>query len=201
MAKYIVDGTAFSHSQVKSKIWLCEKLEELCSSYAPPEGFTVWLYGGWYGVSAFLLNVRNILPLYRVRNFDMDQDAVTISDMINETKVYENWGFKGFVRDCNAINPLGDLSEVASAKPHIIINTAVEHFEDDNWWTLIPAKTFVALQASTMPHDDHIRSIESLEELKKKFRNAEWIFEGEKSFAYPGEVPFKRFMLIGRKNE
>ena len=62
-----VNKDAFSSGQVGSKIWLCEELEKLFDNID-----SVWIYGGWYGITAFLLRSRGQLDIGTIRSYDVD---------------------------------------------------------------------------------------------------------------------------------
>ena len=58
---------AFTHGQIRSKLWLCRELEKLnCSSNL------TWIYGGWYGLVAFLLLSREKFNVKRIHSYDVD---------------------------------------------------------------------------------------------------------------------------------
>lgn len=183
---YNVDKDAFSSGQVGSKIWLCTELEKLFESID-----SVWIYGGWYGVSAFLLLSRNNIKIGKIRSFDVDPACQQVADMFNENWVFDSWKFKAITHDCN--EPI--LSE---GQPDLIINTSTEHFTSTAWWTNIPKGTVVALQGNNMPHDDHHVHSNSLDEFVNQFSVSEVLYQGTKEFVYPS-WSFTRFMLIGVK--
>jgi hypothetical protein len=179
-----INKDAFSSGQIGSKIWLCEELERIFDSID-----TVWIYGGWYGITAFLLRSRNNLKIKEIRSIDIDPACESIADMINENWVYQKWQFKAVTADCNQMIPSGiDL----------IVNTSTEHFDNLNWWNNIPKGTLVALQSNDMIHDDHCFTFTSLDEFADTFPLSEILFAGTKEFVYP-DWKFSRFMLIGKK--
>jgi len=179
-----VDKDAFSSGQIGSKLWLCEELERLFDSID-----TVWIYGGWYGISAFLLRSRNNLPIKKIRSIDVDPACEAVADMINENWVYQDWQFKAETKDCNNLRPT-DVD--------LIINTSTEHFETMDWWTTIPQGTVVALQGNNMIHDDHHVYSTSLKKFVAQFPVNEILYKGQKEFVYPN-WRFTRYMLIGVK--
>jgi hypothetical protein len=179
-----VDKDAFSSGQIGSKLWLCEELEQLFDSID-----TVWIYGGWYGISAFLLRSRNNLPIKKIRSIDVDPNCEAVADMINENWVYRDWQFKAETKDCNTVIP----SDV-----DLIINTSTEHFENMDWWTNIPSGTVVALQGNNMVHDDHHVHSTCLKEFVAQFPVTQVLYQGQREFVYP-DWRFTRYMLIGVK--
>jgi hypothetical protein len=181
-----INKDAFSSGQIGSKIWLCEELERLFTSFDH-----VWIYGGWYGVSAFLLNSRGNIRIGKIRSYDLDPACETVADMINENWVIDNWKFKAHTRDCN-------LLDLDWHGPDLVINTSTEHFESLDWWNGIPKGTTVALQGNNMPHEDHHIHSSSLDEFIGTYPVSNLLYRGQKDFEYP-TWKFSRFMLIGIK--
>ena len=181
-----LDKDAFSSGQIGSKIWLCEELERLYES-----ADRVWIYGGWYGVTAFLLNSRGNMRIGPIRSYDIDPACELVADMINENWVYQNWKFKAETQDCNKL-------DIKLGPPDLLINTSTEHFDSLDWWNNIPKGTVVALQGNNMPHADHHVHSEDLEQFVKEFPLTELLYKGQREFEYP-TWKFTRFMLIGVK--
>lgn len=175
---------AFSSGQIGSKLWLCERLENCFDKID-----TIWIYGGWHGLTAFLLRSRNNIQIKEIRSIDINSACESVADIINENWVYQDWQFKAITQDCNDIVPVG---------VDLIINTSTEHFDSLQWWNNIPQGTMVALQGNDMPHTDHHIHTNSLEEFKNQFNITEILFEGIKEFVYPN-WKFTRFMIIGKK--
>ena len=179
-----VDKDAFSSGQIGSKIWLCEELEQT--------GWTsnlTYIYGGWHGLTGFLLLSRGKFQIDKIRSLDIDPSCEAIADMINENWVWQDWKFKAFTQDCNNYEgQYGDL----------IINTSTEHFTSMEWFDRIPKGTRVVLQGNNMPHDDHHTTTNSIDAFKKAYPLTEFAFEGCKEFIYP-TWKFTRFMIIGKK--
>ena len=181
-----IDGDAFSSGQIGSKIWLCEELEKLFDSID-----SIWIYGGWYGISAFLLKSRANIKIGKIISYDLDPKCKSVADMINENWVYNDWQFKAFTEDCSVLTP-------TRGSPDLIINTSTEHFENLDWWTNIPQGIVVAVQGNNMVHDDHVVHTETLEQFKEQYQFSDTLFAGEKTFRYP-DWSFTRFMIIGIK--
>jgi hypothetical protein len=179
-----VDKDAFSSGQIGSKIWLCEELERLNWSSE-----LTYIYGGWHGLTGFLLLSRGKFQVGKIRSLDIDPNCQPVADLINENWVWQDWKFKAFTQDCNNYEgQYGDL----------IINTSTEHFTSMEWFDRIKPGTRVVLQGNNMPHDDHHVNINSIEEFKKTYPLTEYAFEGSKQFVYP-TWKFTRFMVIGVK--
>jgi hypothetical protein len=188
----LVNLDAFSSSQVGSKIWLCDRLEQTLASIEPPvAGYKIWIYGGWYGITNLFLRVRERVPIEFVRSIDRDPSCEYIADKINKFWEWQGWQFKAQTGDVNTVSFTRD-------NPHIVINTSVEHMGPGPWYDMIPAGTIVVLQASDLPHDDHTAVVRDLEEFKTLFPMTETLYEGKMTFNYPtGDM--SRFMLIGKR--
>lgn len=178
-----VNKDAFSSGQVGSKLWLCKQLENT-DLYSKETA----IYGGWYGVTAFLLLSRGKFNVEKIRSYDIDPACESVADMINENWVWQDWRFKAFTENCNTIQTGADL----------VINTSTEHFDSRDWWENIPAGTAVALQGNNMQHDDHSSNANSLSEFCNQFPLAQEIYRGELGFTYP-DWSFTRYMIIGIK--
>lgn len=182
----LVDKDSFSSGQIGSKLWLCETLETLFNDID-----NIWIYGGWYGLTNFLLRTRNRLNIKTVRSFDIDPACEEIADRLNENWVWQDWQFKSFTADCGRLFP--KLEEV-----DMIINTSTEHFSSLQWFENIPKGMTVVLQGADMKHEDHVFKFSSLDSFVKTFNLSEIYFSGQRNFKYP-DWEFNRFMLIGIK--
>jgi hypothetical protein len=175
---------AFSNGQIDSKLWLCRELEKL--------GWTSTLthiYGGWYGVLAFLLLSRERFNVERIETFDLDSTCESIADMINNNWVIKNWRVKAYTADCDFID---------KTAPDLIINTSSEHFDSMLWFDQIPKGKRVIIQGNDMPHDDHVIHSSTLEEFADLYPLSETVYAGSLDFHYP-DWSFTRFMIIGYK--
>ena len=174
---------AFSNGQLDSKLWLCRELERLDWSSQ-----LTHIYGGWYGVTAFLLLSRDF-PVKQIRSFDQDPSCEPIANMINENWVIKEWQFKAFTADCNY--PL-------EGTPDLVINTSTEHFGSMAWFDNILPGTRVVLQGNNLVHDDHFGNATDLTDFENKFKLSDVVYSGELKFEYP-DWNFTRFMIIGYK--
>lgn len=182
---------AFSSGQVSSKLWLCDKLEDI--KFTKPQ--TVWIYGGWQGILSFLLLSRNVLNVDHIRSFDIDPSCEQVADTLLENWVWQNWKFKAFTGDCNNIDV---ANSSYGSQPDIIINTSSEHFVSNDWYSNIPTGTVVAIQSNNMPNSDHHACVNSAEQLSDIFKMSNIYYLGNKLFKYP-TWEFTRYMIIGKK--
>ena len=182
----IINKDAFSNGQIASKIWLCEQLELLFNNID-----TIWIYGGWYGMTSFLLKSRGNINISTIRSYDIDTECEAIADMINENWVYQEWQFKAHTIDCSKLIPkLGN--------PDLIINTSTEHFDTMDWWNNIPKGTHVVLQGNNMIHADHVIHTDTLNDFCDLYLLDTILYKGSLEFNYPDQS-FTRFMQIGIK--
>ncbi len=177
---------AFSSGQISSKLWLCEEVEKLFDRIDQ-----IWIYGGWYGTTSFLLKSRNNIQINKIRSWDIDPDCERKADMLNENWVWQEWAFKAYTGDCNELQP-------AVSCPDMIINTSTEHFDKLDWWHNIPKGMIVVLQGNNMLHEDHCVDFDCLDTFKKTFPLSETYFAGQLDFKYD-TGGFSRYMVIGKK--
>jgi hypothetical protein len=179
-----VDKDAFSSGQVASKIWLCEELEKLNW-----KSDLTYVYGGWHGITGFLLLSRGKFTVNKIRSLDIDPSCEAIADMINENWVWRDWKFKAFTQDCNKFEAqYGDL----------VINTSTEHFDTNEWFDQLPKGMRVVLQGNDMPHDDHVVHSATLEDFASQYPLSSTAYKSSLTFHYP-TWKFTRYMIIGVK--
>lgn len=178
------DKDSFSNGQIDSKLWLCRELEAL-----DWDSDLTHIYGGWYGVLAFLLLSREKFQVSRIESFDVDPDCEAVADMINENWVHKEWTFKAFTIDCN---------QGVRGNPDLLINTSTEHFESMDWFNRIAAGTRVIIQGNNMEHNDHFGNANSLLEFEEKYQLEKILYKGTLDFDYQN-WGFTRYMIIGIK--
>lgn len=186
---------AWSDSQIASKLWLCQNLELLCESVPySKHNHRIAVYAGWYGILPFMLLTRdNIEYVQWIRSIDIDPVCEPIADEINCHWVMEEWKFKATTKDVNEQRWTMPYSD-----PTIVINTSTEHFDKQDWFFKIPKGVIVAVQSTNMEDQDHINTVNSLEELKNRYPMSKVDYSGVKQFSYPNKN-FQRFMIIGQK--
>jgi len=175
---------SFSNGQIDSKLWMCQVLE----TYRWSSKLT-HIYGGWYGLNAFLLLSREKFKVDRIESFDIDPTCEPIADMINENWVIKEWKFKAFTLDCD-----GHVRGGAD----LVINTSTEHFKTKEWFNNLRPGTRVVLQGSNMQRDDVLVKSNSLEEFVAHYPLSNITYQGSLDFAYP-DWKFTRYMVIGTK--
>ena len=181
---------AWSHNQITSKMEVCRLLEQFVDAQNIEKLPFIFLLGGWYGILAFMLRVRENLSIGKIESFDIDHAAVRSSDLINNKWEYEQWAFKAHHKDANRIYYNEEVL-------HCVINTSSEHFDSDEWFTRIPTGSIVCLQSTDMEHDEHINCVSSIEEFTKRYPLNETI-TSTYGFSYP-DKKFSRFTMVGIK--
>lgn len=190
--EFSFDATAFMSGQIRSKIWMISKLENYVPTLIGSRPVTIWLLGGWYGMTAFLMASRDRLRVASYQTFDIDPHATAGALVLNESLVASEL-FKAQTLDVSLLD-----YEAHGVYPDIVINTSVEHMPDDNWWHSIPSGMIVVLQSNDMPHDDdHVSNVTSVSEICDRYKFDEIFFTGDISLN--SDELFRRFMVIGRK--
>lgn len=188
-----VDLTAWSHGQVTAKLWLAQVLEDLFGlSDATP--MKIAFYGGWYGLAPFILLSRNYLLVDSIRSFDINPECEQIADQINTAWVYEDWKFKAVTADVNQFNWYEEEDWI----PNLVVNTSIEHFEQDDWFYSLLPDMFVAIQGNNQQNEQHVSCVNNLGELRNRFKMRSIYYEGKKDYSYP-DKQYSRFMLVGKK--
>jgi hypothetical protein len=177
---------AFSHGQIKSKLWLCEELEKHI-----PKDSNIKILGSWYNVLAFMLLTRN--SKYKsIEGIDIDPEVQSIGD-----KICNYWKIEG-----NQVqNILGDASNISYDNTQVVINSSPEHMSDTSWYNNIPDGTIVCIQSTsitdplypwliTTPHY-------SIDDMKTKYP-MNIIYDGKIRIQYDA-WGYDRYMIIGIK--
>jgi len=190
-----VQADAWSDSQVASKLWLCQHLELQCEKLEyTRHNHRIAVYAGWYGILPFMLLTRGKIKYVQwIRSIDIDPACEAIADEINCHWVMKEWKFKAVTKDVNEQRwnmPYND--------PSIVTNTSTEHFDKQDWFFKIPPGVLVALQSTNMEHEEHMNTVDSLEEFKLRYPLSKIEYSGVREFSYPDKT-FSRFMIIGRK--
>ena len=172
---------SFWKGQVRSKIWLIEKLiDEIDDSRQ-----RIVVHGGWNGVLSSLL-FNSSINVDHITSVDVDPVCEKISSTINKRQEIEG-KFKSVTQDM--------CYHFYSAD--IVINTSCEHITDSQtflWFNNIPNGSLVVMQSNNyFELEEHINCVNSASDLAKKVN-----LSNLKQFEF--ETPkYTRFMIIGRK--
>jgi hypothetical protein len=175
---------SFWKGQVKSKIWLIEKL----SNYIDKDNaYSIVIHGGWYGVLASLLFQNSYFDVKTITSIDIDPSCYDIANTIN--KIEEIQG-----------RFLADTADMCSyfymSTPDIVINTSCEHITQEQyneWLSNVPDESLIVLQSNNYDIQEHIRINKSLNEFID-ISHVEVLWSGELQLPL-----YKRFMIIGKK--
>ena len=165
---------SFWKGQIKSKLWLIEKLTEFKAlpkkrSITEPETTTL-IVGGWIGMIPFLANMFN-KNLDSVINIDIDK---SVHSAAHELNIDPHNNFKNSSTDVREFN-------LKKYKKLLIIDTIVEHFEDHGEWVkILPKGTTLVLQGNDMfDVPDHVNCHKTLEDFIESCGLNNIIWSGE----------------------
>jgi hypothetical protein len=199
---------AFSRSQIKSKIWLIEELENVRMKLNDPVYKHIAVMAGWFGQIKIIYDKK--LTYRKMRILELDEQACQVSDYVFNLSELENYKVKSVNVDINnlTLHKNGYEWEVRNFRdetgynekflPDLIINTSAEHMTED-WFFQIKFKDLesnpiVAIQSNNLfDIPEHVNCVHSVDHMKKKFPMKEILFEGELQLK-----GYKRVMLIGR---
>ena len=174
---------SFWKGQIRSKVWLAERLEEMCGTWH--KSARIEIYGGWNGVlSSILFNTG--IPINHITSVDIDPTCQELASTVNKRQEMEG-RFTAVTADMSDYDCEGD----------IVINTSCEHLTNgaySRWLTLVPDDALIVLQSNNyFELEEHINCAIDLEDFKRMSRlNVIWAGE------YPTEK-YTRFMIIGKK--
>jgi hypothetical protein len=176
-----VDKDAFSSGQIGSKIWLCEELEKTTWDVN-----YVYLYGGWYAMTAFLLLSRGEFKMQKIRSIDIDPKCEEIANTMNKIELMKG-NFHAVTADmCN----LRSDADVA-------INTSCEHITQDQyeqWLTCLPQNSLLVLQSNNYKIHEHIRISEGLDDFVEQSQLSKVLYCDKLDLPL-----YDRYMIIGYK--
>ena len=197
--KITFDPDCFSRGQLKSKLWLVDKLKELNVDLG-----TCFICAGWYATLATML-FESGLKVDKIVSFDSDPNVWQIAETFNKKWVLEDWRFKASTQDIHEIlfdehiydvNKLDGTTETLWGYPNTVINTSTEHIKDfEQWYGNILKGQLVILQNNDyFEVEEHINCHKTLQEFSNKTPMSKVLYEGELDLQQ-----YKRFMKIGFK--
>jgi hypothetical protein len=174
---------SFSHGQIKSKLWLCEKLEPYIANKK------IVVLGGWYNIIAFMLLSRGN-HIEKITSIDVDTSVAPIANKINDL-----WVIEGIVE-----NITGNANNIP-VQHDVIINCSSEHMDID-WFDQIRPGTIVCIQSSNIidPNDPWFIKTASpdIESFKQKYNLSKTLFCDTLRIQYDS-WGYDRYMIIGIK--
>ena len=193
MKDLIVPRDAFSHGQIKSKLWLSECFSKWASLHLDPGAkYELNWYGSWVGIGPFLLLSGAEMQFKAINLFDLDTESLEASRLILDYWRCESIELSTCQIDVNTYLP--------TAKSHqIFINSACEHMKKETWLKNLPTGSIVLLQSTDMQHPEHINCSRSIEDFVNKQSSLLKVLESAQiHFDYP-DKKFSRFMLFGSR--
>lgn len=176
---------SFWKGQINSKVWLIEQLKKLPRAHS----MDILICGGWYGVMATLL-FNSDLRVHKITSMDIDSQCENTANTMN--KQYEIAGrFRAVTQDMLTYKDYDGYD--------MIINTVCEHLTTEQynaWLKLIPEDKIIVCQSNDFVHPEHVNPVKDLNQFVSN------------SKLYPIVEPselqtekYKRFMIVGKKNE
>lgn len=193
MKDLIVPRDAFSHGQIKSKLWLSESFSKWAARHLEAGvKYELNWYGSWVGIGPFLLLAGTGIQFKAIKLFDLNAASLEASRLILDYWRCEAIELSTQLLDVNAYIPLATSHQ-------IFINSACEHMENEAWLQNLPAGSIVLLQSTDMQHPEHINCSRTIEDFVNKQNRLVRVLEsGQIHFDYP-DKKFSRFMLFGIK--
>lgn len=179
-----IDITSFSHGQITSKIWLCDKIEPYLTTNTK-----IIILGAWYNVLGFMLLTR-YKQITKLTGIDINPEVKPIAD-----KICDAWP--------SIVNNITiDSDKVDMEDYDIIINCSPEHMPTNDWFNNIPNNKLVIIQSSDMTIQEEpwlvCNQNTSLIELNNKYKCQTVLFSDTIKLPYSTSF-YQRFMIIGKK--
>jgi hypothetical protein len=186
---------SFSHSLVQSKLWLCERIEQVIDN----EGIknpAVNILASWDSLLAFMMLTRRPRFYGIVNAYDIDPIATE-----NANKLCDHWQFEypkvyNHTRDINTL----DFSNTGSES--IFINCSVDQLDNTSWYDVIPDNRLVCFQCTDLPVNtidwDIKQSYADMSLFTETYKVQKLIYCDSININYE-HLKFKRHMMIGIK--
>jgi len=186
---------SFSHSLVRSKLWLCEQLEQVLDNESIKNP-AVNILASWDSLLAFMLLTRRPKFYGVVNAYDIDPSATT-----DANKLCDHWMFE-YPKVYNHTRDINTLDFNNTGTESIFINTSVDQIDNTTWYDSIPKNKLVCLQTTNLPTTTtewHIKqSYNILTDFTETYKVSRLIYCDSIDINY-GHLKFKRHMMIGIK--
>lgn len=175
---------SFWKGQLRSKVWLVEKLQENIGTQHTP--VKIVIHGGWNGVLSNLI-FNSDIPVKHITSLDIDPECEEIARTINKRQEIEG--------RFNVVT--ADMSDY-EYDADVVINTSCEHITNSHyqrWLNLVPDNALIAVQSNNyFKLEEHINCAADLDDFKAMSKlNVLWAGE------YPTDL-YTRYMIIGKRN-
>jgi len=188
---------ALSRNQIKSKVWLLDKLKELDWM---TKDTTTFVVGGWLGILPFLAGCRR-QEFGKVINVDIDETVNKPSRILN-IEPPEGTDYNGNEMTMEDVSTEAyqvsneDIRSIdfKNFNDFVIVDTITEHFHDHGGWVeSLPKGTRVVLQGNNMfDVPDHVNCFSNLYEFVEECGVSKVYYQGELNLE-----KCNRFMVIG----
>tara|TARA_Y100000361_G_C11104202_1_gene313793 strand:- start:348 stop:947 length:600 start_codon:yes stop_codon:yes gene_type:complete len=170
----------FWDTQLKSKAEIIDNLpQDLHGNY--------YVFGGWYGVLAHLLNDNIVAD--EIYSVDIDEKCKEIGDI--------------YFRNANLTYVTADMKDFEyPKKPDVVINTSTEHVHQHSygfWWNNIPSGTFYVVQGNDLDIPEHVRSFKTLPYFLEWNLCTNTVYESAIELPGPNNSTYTRFTAMGYK--
>lgn len=177
---------SFSHGQIKSKLWLCEKLEPHVK-----DDSKVMILGGWVNLLGFMMLTRQPTKYQHIKSIDINSESVDMADQINSY-----WIIERILR-----NEIADANTVSTQGFDVVINCSSEHMDSNDWFDNITPGTLVCIQSTNVIDESDpwyvTNPSPTFESFIEKYP-LNTMFAGTLPIRY-NDWGYDRFMLIGIK--
>lgn len=180
---------SFTHGQIKSKIWLCQELENYL-----PEDSRVTILGCWHNILSFMMLTRKPDIYTKIVGIDIDAEAIEIANKINNAWVIDDGMLHNTVQDAN---------KYEYNDTNVVINCSSEHMNSTKWFDNIPIGTLVCVQSSNVIEAEYPWLVSNpshtIESFVSKYHLSKTYYCDTLPVRYKHSQGYDRFMLIGIK--
>ena len=186
---------SFSHNQVHCKKWLVSELKKIISNKPKLKVDKITILGSWYGNIIVPLLVDNIEGIKDIQLIDMDEDALDVG------RKFLGRNYNGV--NINYIKEDINFTDYSQRYTNICINTSCEHmfpmssisFSNDEHVLYI-------LQSNNMKDErEHVNCVEDYYELMKQSAITKPYYYSRLKLKGRNNKEYKRFMVIGKRND
>jgi hypothetical protein len=186
---------SFSHSLVHSKLWLCEKLEQVLDNESIRNP-AVNILASWDSLLAFMMLTRRPKFYGVVNAYDIDPIATE-----NAVKLCDHWQYE-YPKVYNHTKDITTLDFSNTGNESIFINCSVDQLDNTSWYNIIPDNRLVCFQSTNLPINttdwDIKQSYTDMSLFTETYKVRRLIYCDSTDINY-GHLNFKRHMMIGIK--
>ena len=186
---------SFSHGLVASKLWLCEKLEQVLDNESIKNP-AVNILASWDSLLAFMMLTRRPRFYGVVNTYDIDVESTD-----NANKLCDHWQFE-YPKVYNHTRDINTLDFSNTGNESIFINCSVDQLDNTCWYNIIPDNRLVCLQTTDLPTDttewNIKQSYADMSLFTETYSLRRLIYCDSININY-GHLKFKRHMMIGIK--